>query len=81
MLKFVKTNVPVSEAIEVALRCLYPSDTPPNIESSTFKLLFEVAVTNVYSKSNGNFYCQKGLAIGASLRYIGPNLYKKFRRE
>ena len=55
--KSLYTNDQVSEAIEVALQCLYTSDTPPDIERSTFKLLLKLAVTKVYFKSNGNWYC------------------------
>ena len=47
-------DVPVSEAIEVALRCLYSCDTPLDTERSTIKLLIKLAVTNVHFISNGN---------------------------
>ena len=72
-LKCLYTNVPVCEAIEIALRRLYSGDDAPQIDRSTLKLLLKVAVTNVHFKSNNNWYCQKdGLAMGASLALFWP---------
>ena len=51
-------NVPVSEAIEVALQCFYFKYTPTNIEKLSFKRVLKLAVTNDYAKSNGNYNCQ-----------------------
>ena len=48
--KSLYTIVPVSEAIESALRCPYSSNTPPVIERSTLKLLLKLAVTKVILK-------------------------------
>ena len=36
--KSFKMNVPVSEAIEIALRCLYSCDRATDMERSTLKL-------------------------------------------
>ena len=50
------------------------SDTP----RKTMKRLLELAVPNVYFKSNESWYCQKdGLAMGASLAVFLANLWMK----
>ena len=54
--KILYTNVPVSEAKEIALRCLYSSDHSPDLERSTLKLLLKLAVTNVHFKCNNKLY-------------------------
>ena len=51
------TSVPVSEAIELILRCLYSSYILPDIERSTLKLLLKPAITKVYFKIDGKCYC------------------------
>ena len=69
------TNVPVKEAIDVALRELYSAPNPPDIRRGTMKHLLRLAVTNVHFKCNDKWYCQKdGLAMGASLAVILANL-------
>ena len=76
--KSLYTNVPVSEAMEIALRSLYSGDDAPQIDKSTLKLLLKLAVTNVHFKSNNTWYCQKdGLAMGASLAVILANIWMK----
>ena len=77
-LKSLYTNVPVKEAIDIALRSLYARDDKPDIPRLTMKRLLELAVTNVRFKCNGSCYCQKdGLAMGASLAGILANLWMK----
>ena len=69
------TNVPVNEAIEVALRSLYLSDHAPDMSRSTLKMLLKVAVTNVCFKCNDRRFCQvDGLAMGASLAVTLANI-------
>ena len=65
--KSLYTNVPVSEAIEIALRSIYSSDNAPDIKQSALKLLLKLAVTKVHFKNNIKWYCQEhGLAVAAS---------------
>ena len=60
-------NVPVKEAINIALRSLYAKDDKPDISRTTMKRLLELAVTKVH--------CQKdGLAMVASLAVTLANL-------
>ena len=67
-------NVPVEEAIEIALNELYSSDEVPEIPRSAMKSLLRVIVTNVHFK----WYTQSdGLAMGASLAVILANLWMK----
>ena len=69
--KSLYTNVPVGEAIEIALRELYSSNLAPDIPRSAIKCLLKLAVTNVHFKCNGIWYVQSdGLAMGASLAVI-----------
>ena len=76
--KSLYTNVPVEEAIEIALKDLYSSDEVPEIPSSATKSLLRPAVTNVHFKCNKVWYNQSnGLAMGASLAVILPNLWMK----
>ena len=76
--KILYTNVPVKEAIDIALRSLYASDYKPDIPKTTVKRLLELAVTNVHFKCNEIWYCQKDvLAMGASLAVILANLWMK----
>ena len=70
-LKNLYTNVPVGEAIEIALREVYSSNQAPDIPRSAMKSLLKLAVTNVHFKCNGIWYVQSdGLAMGASLAVI-----------
>ena len=76
--KSLYTNVPVKEAINIALRSLYARDDKPEIPRTTMKRLLELAVTNVHFKCNESWYCQKdGLAMGASLAVVLANLWMK----
>ena len=75
-------NLPVSEAIEFAPRCLYSIDIRPDIERSTLKLRHKLAVTNVCLKNNGICYYQKdGLAKGPSLAVTSTNIWMKTFEE
>ena len=47
------TNVPVGEAIEIALRKLYSSNLAPDIPRSAMKKLLKLALTNVHFKCKG----------------------------
>ena len=76
--KSLYTNVPVGEAIEIALRELYSSNLAPDIPRSAMKSLLKLAVTNVHFKCNGICYVQSdGLAMGASLAVILVNVKMK----
>ena len=48
--KSLYTNVPVEEAIEIALKDLYSSDEVPEIPKSATKSLLKLAVKNVHIK-------------------------------
>ena len=68
------TNVPVKEAINIALRSLYARDDKPDITKTTMKRLQQFAITDVHFKCNESWYCQKyGLAPCASLAVILAN--------
>ena len=76
--KSLYANVPVGEAIEIALRELYLGNLAPDIPRSAMKSLLKLAVTNVLFKCNGIWYVQSdGLAMGASLAVILANVWKK----
>ena len=71
-------NVPVKEAIEIALKELYSSDEIPENQRSAMKKFLRLAVTNVYFECNKIWYTQSdGLTIGASLAVILANLWMK----
>ena len=77
-MKSLYTNVPLKEAIDIALRKLYEEDEPPSIGRKTLKRLFNMAVSQVHFKSKETWYDQKdGLAMGASLAVILANLWQK----
>ena len=77
-IKSLYTNVPVKEAINIALGSFYARDNKPDITRLTMKLLLELAVTNVHFKSNGDWHCQKdGLAMIASFAVMLANLWLK----
>ena len=72
------TNVPVEEAIEIALKELYSSDEVPEIPRSAMKSLSRLLVTNFHFKCNKTWYTQwDGLAVGASLAVKLANLWVK----
>ena len=76
--KSLYTNVPVEEAIEIALRKLYSNNLAPDNPRSAMKSLLKLAVTNVHFKCNGIWYVQSdGLAMGASLVVILANVWMK----
>ena len=69
------TNVPLKEAIEIALQKLYSQESPPEIQRATMKRLLNMAVSKVYFECNDSWYVQvDGLAMGASLAVILANL-------
>ena len=75
--KSLYTNVPVEEAIEIALK-LYSSDEVPEIPRSAMKSLLRLAVSNVHFKGSKMWYTQSdGLAMVASLAVILANLWMK----
>ena len=68
------TNVPLKEAIDIALRKLYEQDEPLSIAGKTMKRLLNMAVSQVHFKYNEIWYVQKdGLAMRASLAVILAN--------
>ena len=70
--------MPVSDAIEIALRCLYSSDHAPDLERSTLKLMLKFAEKNIHFNCNNKWYCQvDGLAITASMAVILANVWMK----
>ena len=74
--KSLYTNVPLKEAIDIALRKLYEQDEPPSIARKTMKRLLNMAISRVHFKCNETWYVEKeGLAIGASLVVILANLW------
>ena len=76
--KSLYTNLPLKEAVEIALRRLYEQVNPPESSRKTMKKLLNLAVSKVHFKCNGLWYVQKdGLAIGASLAVIFANLWLK----
>ena len=76
--KSLYTNVPLKEAIDIALRKLYEQTIPPKLARGTMKKLLNMAVSKVHFKCNGLWYVQKdGLAMGASLAVILANLWLK----
>ena len=76
--KSLYTNVPLKEAIDIALRKLYEQDEPPSVARKTMKRLLNMAVSQVHFKCNETWYVQKdGLAKGASLAVILANLWLK----
>ena len=76
--KSLYTNVPLKEAIDIALRKLYEQYEPPSIARKTMKRLLHVAVSQVKFKCNETWYVQKdGLVKGASLAVILANFWLK----
>ena len=76
--KSLYTNVPLKEAIHIALRKLYEQDEPPSIARKTMKIPLNMAVSQVHLKCNETWYVQKdGLAMGASVAVILANLWLK----
>ena len=76
--KSLYTNVPLKEAIDIALRKLYDQDEPPSIARKTMNRLLNMAVSQVHFKCNETWYVQKdGLAMGAFLAVILANLWLK----
>ena len=77
-MKSLYTNVPLKEAIDIALRKLYEPGEPPSIARKTMKRLLNMAISQVHFKCNETWYVQKdGLAMGASLAVILANLWHK----
>ena len=67
-MKSLYTNVPLKEAIEIALQKLYSQESPPEIQRATMKRLLNMAVSKVDFKCKDSWYVQvDGLAMGASL--------------
>ena len=76
--KSLYTNVPLKDAIDIALRKLYEQDEPPSIARTTMKRRLNMAVSQVHFKCNETWYVQKdGLAMGASLAVVLANLWLK----
>ena len=77
-MKILYTNVPLKEAIDIALRKLYEHNQPPSIARKTMKRLLNMAFNQVHFKCNETWYVQKdGLAMGASLAVILANFWLK----
>ena len=71
-IKTLYTNVPLKEAVEIALRRIYEQIKPPE----TVKKLLNLAVITVHFKWYGLWYVQKDfLAMGASLAVVLANLW------
>ena len=76
IVKRLYTNVPLKEAIDIALRKLFEQYEPPSIARKTMKRLLNLEDSQVHFKCNETWYVQKdGLAIGASLAVILANLW------
>ena len=77
-MKSLYTNVPLKEAIEVALQKLYSQESPPGNKRATMKRLLNMAVSKVYFKCYDSWYKQVDcFAMGASLAVILANLWLK----
>ena len=77
-MKILYTNVPLKQAIDIALRKQYEQDEPPSIARRTMKRLLNMAVSQVHFKCNETWYIQEdGLAMGAYLAIILANLWLK----
>ena len=60
------TNVPVGDAVEIALREFFSGKLAPEIPRSAMKNLLKLLVTNLYFNGNGFCYVQQDdLAMGA----------------
>ena len=76
--KSLYTNVPLKEAVEIALRRLYEQVNPPETSRKTMKKLQNLAVSKVHFICNGLWYVEKdGLAMGASLAVMLAKLWLK----
>ena len=76
--KTLYTNIPLEEAIEIALQKLYSQESPPEIQRANLKRLLNMAISKIYFKCNDSWHVQvDGLAIDASLAVILPNLWLK----
>ena len=81
-IKRLNTNVPVKEAINIALRSFYARDDKPDITRTTMKRLLELAFNSLHFKCNENWHCPKdGLATDASLAVILANHWMKSRER
>ena len=77
-MKNLYTNVPLKDAIDIALKNLYSLNEPQDLLRSTMKRLFYMSVSNVHFKCNDTWCVQKdGLAMGASRAVILANLWLK----
>ena len=56
--KSLYTNVPLKEAVEIALRRLYQQIKPPEISRKFFEKLLNLAESKVHFKCVGLFYVQ-----------------------
>ena len=64
--KSLYTNVPLKEAVEIALRKLHEQVNPPETFRKTMEKLLTFLVSWVHFKCNGLWYVQKdGIALGA----------------
>ena len=77
-IKSLHTDVPLKQAVKLALSISYEQVNPPETSRKTMKKQLNLAVSKVHFKSNGLWYVQKdGLAMGASLAIILANLWLK----
>ena len=77
-MKSLYTNVPLKEAIDIALRKLYEQVEPPSTDRKTMKRLLNMSVSQNHFKCNETWYVQNdGLAMGASLAVFLANLWLK----
>ena len=78
--KSLYTNVPVDEAIGLAVEALYEHNEDQVVEENTLKKLMKLAVTNVWFMSGQEWFIQTdGVAMGAAMAVILANLWlKKF---
>ena len=77
-IKSLYANVPLTEAVEIALTRLYEQVNPPETSRKTMKKILNLAVSRVHLKCNGLWYVQKDvLAMVASFAVILANLRLK----
>ena len=75
--KSLYTNVPVGEAIEIALRKLYLNNPAPDIPRSAMECLLTLALSYLHFKCNGIWYVQsETLVMGTSLDVLLANVCK-----
>ena len=84
-MKNFSANIPLKEAIAIALQKLNSPESPPEFQRSTGKNSLNMVVSTVYFECKDSCYFENsGVVVGASLAVILANLLlqnRKFRWE